>query len=125
MKKKINFILNKCKSLSRRLGRSTSSNSSRFGPSTEEFNWEFDQMREKRYWQEIVFVGSTRRQYVISSKYLSHPLLSALLEKEYSNGDLYVRCEVVLFDHLLWMLDNAEDELSTESFPELAQFYVM
>lgn len=77
---------------------------------------------------ETVFVGSTRKRYVISSKYLNHPLLKALINKSKQKGSdesvLVVNCEVVLFDHLLWMLENADPKFSSESLEELAELYV-
>lgn len=81
-------------------------------------------MQDHNY--ETIFVGSTRKRYMISTKYLNHPLLNALIEKSKQNaeGNLSVKCEVVLFDHLLWMLDNAEPNLTSESLEELAELYV-
>ncbi|PIA64974.1 hypothetical protein AQUCO_00100444v1 [Aquilegia coerulea] len=80
--KKINILLSKCKSLSRQLGRSSS----------------YSSLRSK-----------SRKRYMINSKYLSHPVLNALIERSNDGnedkGHIYVKCEVVLFDHLLWMLD--------------------
>ena len=71
----------------------------------------------------VVFVGSSRRRYVISAKHLSHPLIAALIINTAEDGGggrggiendkapgVAVKCEVVLFDHLLWMLDNAADD---------------
>eukprot|EP01018_Ginkgo_biloba_P027673 Gb_39586 [translate_table: standard] len=76
---------------------------------------------------QIVYVGKSRRRYAISSHYLSHPLLSVLIQKsEACGGDDHregfaVACEVVLFEHLLWMLENADP--LTDSLEELAEFY--
>ncbi|CAI9760334.1 unnamed protein product [Fraxinus pennsylvanica] len=119
--KKINLILRKCKTLSRQLTR-TSSYSSLRSKSTREEKWDSsaNDMQDDSY--ETIFVGRTRKRYVISSKYLNHPLLNALVEK--SKNHLSVKCEVVLFDHLLWMLDNAEPNLTSDSLEELAQLYV-
>ncbi|GFQ04906.1 hypothetical protein PHJA_002634700 [Phtheirospermum japonicum] len=82
--------------------------------------------------RETIFVGSSRRRYVISSKFLNHPLLNALIEKSKQDPgqgqgrdpDLSVKCEVVLFDHLLWMLENDDPNLSSDSLEELAELYV-
>ncbi|CAN6361782.1 unnamed protein product [Urochloa humidicola] len=80
----------------------------------------------------VVFVGSSRRRYVISAEHLSHPLIAALIEEgRRKDGDepaaAVVNCEVVLFDHLLWMLDNAaDDDLrggDGATMRELAQLY--
>lgn len=144
--KKINLILRKCRSLSRQLGRSSSYSSLRSKSSRDhQYLHRRDQgdgqvpdhqrhPAESDDSHEIIFVGRTRKRYVISSKYLSHPLINALIEKP-SNGNnnrqgkagnrediLLVKCEVVLFDHLLWMLDNSED-LGSESLEELAALY--
>lgn len=75
---------------------------------------------------ETIFVGSTRKRYVISSKHLNHPLLNALINKSKQKDEnvLVVNCEVVLFDHLLWMLENADPKLSSDSLEELAELYV-
>lgn len=79
---------------------------------------------------ETILVGNSRRKYVIKSKYLSHPLLNALIQKsKQKNGDkdhLSVKCEVVLFDHLLWLLENADpSNLNSDSLEELADLYVV
>jgi len=78
---------------------------------------------------ETIFVGSTRKRYVISKKYLNHPLLNELINKSKPKVSdestvLVVNCEVVLFDHLLWMLENADPKFSSESLEELAELYV-
>ncbi|KAI3456710.1 hypothetical protein Pfo_013373 [Paulownia fortunei] len=134
--KKINSILRKCKTLSRQLGRSSSYSSLRSksarGPDRyyqELSGADHENVQEKEPC-EIIFVGSSRRRYVISSKYLNHPLLNALIEKSKQESgpggdpDLSVKCEVVLFDHLLWMLENADPNLTSDSLEELAELYV-
>ncbi|KAJ7948102.1 Auxin responsive SAUR protein [Quillaja saponaria] len=134
--KKINLILRKCKSLSRQLGRSSSYSSLR-SKSTKEDLWGGKEMKQEDHHHDqqhsqIIFVGSTRKRYVISSKYLKHPLLNALIDKSKPKGEvgdfdenaLVVKCEVVLFDHLLWMLENTDPNLSSESLEELAELYV-
>ena len=121
--KKINLILRKCKSLSRQLGRSSSYSSLR-SKSTRENVW--GDMHEEEH-REAILVGSSKRRYMISSKYLNHPLLNALIDKSKQRpGEaLLVKCEVVLFDHLLWMLDNGDPNLSSESLEELAELYAL
>ncbi|KAJ0980434.1 hypothetical protein J5N97_008689 [Dioscorea zingiberensis] len=122
--KKLNLILRKCKSLSKQLGRSSSYSSLRSKSAREE---------EDELWGHIstgdavVLVGSSRRRYIISSKHLNHPLVNALIDKSSklsanSGENISVKCEVVLFDHLLWMLDNAD--LDGGSLEELAELYV-
>ncbi|KAH8494647.1 hypothetical protein H0E87_021149 [Populus deltoides] len=122
---KINLILRKCKSLSRQLGRSSSYSSLR-SKSTREDLWGDHKQEDENH--ETIFVGSTRKRYVISSKYLSHPLVNALIEKsrQKPGGDniLVVKCEVVFFDHLLWMLENADPNASFDSLEELADLYM-
>ncbi|KAM7499095.1 hypothetical protein LguiA_023509 [Lonicera macranthoides] len=112
--KKINLMLRKCKTLSRQLGRSSSYSSLRSKSTST------DEPRE------TIFVGKSRRRYVISSKYLNHPLLSALIDKskQSTGGEISIMCEVVLFDHLLWMLENGDPNLNCDSFEELADLYV-
>lgn len=65
---------------------------------------------------------------MVESKYLTHPLINALIEKSKQNpGDnsVCIRCEVVLFDHLLWMLENGDPSIGAyESLEELADLYV-
>ncbi|KAK4594460.1 hypothetical protein RGQ29_018228 [Quercus rubra] len=130
--KKINMILRKCKTLSRQLGRSSSYSSLRSKSSRDELWGGGDHMQDHDHeHHETIFVGSTRKRYVISSKYLSHPLINALIDKtnkqkagEENSNILVVKCEVVLFDHLLWMLENADPNLSSESLEELAELYL-
>ncbi|CAK9165669.1 unnamed protein product [Ilex paraguariensis] len=126
--KKINLILRKCKTLSRQLGRSRtpSYSSLRSNCTEEEEVWSGSSMQEGERC-ETILVGSSRKQYAISSKYLNHPLLNALIEKskQKSGGDLSVKCEVVLFDHFLWMLDNADPNLTSDSLEELADLYLL
>lgn len=123
--KKINLILRKCKSLSRQLGRSSSYSSLR-SKSTREDLWGDHKQEDENH--ETIFVGSTRKRYVISSKYLSHPLVNALIEKSRQkpgeDNVLVVKCEVVFFDHLLWMLENADPNASFDSLEELADLYM-
>ncbi|XP_022135446.1 uncharacterized protein LOC111007398 [Momordica charantia] len=147
--KKINSLLRKCKSLSRQLGRSSSYSSLR-SKSTREDLWnicgtkmEEEEEEEEDHQQQqlekvrgsnvIMYVGSTRKKYVISSKFLSHPLVNALIDKSKSKSKsksedceaISVRCEVVLFDHLLWMLENSDPNITFDSnLEELADLYV-
>ena len=113
--------------MSRQLGRSSSYSSLR-SKSTREDLWGPDPKQEDENY-ETIFVGSTRKRYVIRSKYLSHPLVNALIEKSKQKpGDgsiLVVKCEVVFFDHLLWMLENADPNVSFGSLEELADLYML
>jgi hypothetical protein len=125
--KKISLILRKCKSLSRQLGRSSSYSSLR-SKSTREDLWGHHDHKQEDENHATIFVGSTRKRYVISSKYLSHPLVNALIEKSKQkpgeDSILVVRCEVVFFDHLLWMLENADPSVNLGSLEELADLYM-
>ncbi|KAM7252523.1 hypothetical protein ACFE04_024406 [Oxalis oulophora] len=127
--KKINTMLRKCKSLSKQLGRSSSYSSLR-SKSTRDESWSNNinkQVEDEPL--EVIFVGSTRKRYAISSKYLNHPLLNALIErskqKNIEEEILLVKCEVVLFDHLLWMLENSDPNLILDSLEEFAELYIV
>ncbi|XP_057950236.1 auxin-responsive protein SAUR76 [Malania oleifera] len=140
MKKKMNLILRKCRSLSlRQLGRSSSYSSLR-SRSTKGEIWDDhddnDDQNEhnnnsnnnNNNWESssnnTIYVGRSRKRYVISSKLLNHPLLNALMDR--SGDDISIRCEVVLFDHLLWMLQHSDPNLAaSESLEELAQLYAL
>lgn len=127
--KKMNALLKKCKSLSKQLGRSSSYSSLR-SESCRERDWSGPADGDVE--AAVVFVGSSRRRYTIRSKHLSHPLINALIDRSKSSSDgggegkISVKCEVVLFDHLLWMLENADpDEVVADgALEELTQLYV-
>ncbi|KAF7849010.1 hypothetical protein BT93_L1335 [Corymbia citriodora subsp. variegata] len=80
-----------------------------------------------------VYVGKSRRRYLIGSAVLRHPLFRELVERSAcptspgggapDEAALTVACEVVLFEHLLWMLENADDDPQPESVDELVEFY--
>lgn len=69
-----------------------------------------------------VYVGKSRRRYLVSSDVIDHPLFRELVERS-GESEEYIRvgCEVVLFEHLLWMLENADPQ--PESLEELVEFY--
>ncbi|KAK1387895.1 Auxin-responsive protein SAUR78 [Heracleum sosnowskyi] len=133
---KLNLMLRKCKTLSRQLGRSSSYSSLRSKSTTDEL-WGTDQYHggvadHETEHRETIIVGSSRRRYAVKSEFLSHPLLSALIEKSKKQNSgsgtdiIAVKCEVVLFDHLLWMLENADPtNLTSDSLEELADLYVV
>ncbi|KAI3828402.1 hypothetical protein L1987_02503 [Smallanthus sonchifolius] len=128
-------MLRKCKTLSRQLVGTSSSANRRSKSSTAVerqadaggIMWKdisVDNYGGGEQLQETVFVGSTRKRYVIDSKYLSHPLVNALIGKSTGgDGVSVVNCEVVLFDHLLWMVENSDLNLSSDSWAELADLY--
>ncbi|KAK7265484.1 hypothetical protein RJT34_33104 [Clitoria ternatea] len=73
-----------------------------------------------------VYVGKSRRLYRVSSDVVDHPVFQELVQRsrEYSSQHdtiNVVACEVVLFEHLLWMLENADPQ--PESLNELVDFY--
>ena len=72
-----------------------------------------------------VYVGKSRRRYLVTTEVVDHPLFRELVERSPPAGDdeIAVACEVVLFEHLLWMLDNADPRAHPESLDELVDFY--
>ncbi|KAE8650887.1 hypothetical protein Csa_001247 [Cucumis sativus] len=69
-------------------------------------------------------LSKSRRRYLLSSDVVHHPLFQELVDKSSPNSEeqgLVISCEVVLFEHLLWMLENAATQLG--SADELVQFY--
>ncbi|XP_068344210.1 auxin-responsive protein SAUR76-like [Pyrus communis] len=67
-----------------------------------------------------VYVGKSRRRYLVASNIVDHPLFKELADRS-DDDTINVACEVVLFEHLLWMLDNADPQ--PESLNELVEFY--
>ncbi|CAI9088062.1 OLC1v1022294C1 [Oldenlandia corymbosa var. corymbosa] len=103
----------------------------------------------------MILVGSPKRRVLIESKYLDHPLLKTMIEKsderrrrqkadgsgggggggDYDDDEeeslLVIKCEVVLFDHLLWMIEHGGPSLlpcssddNNLSMDELADLYL-
>ncbi|MCO5582666.1 hypothetical protein L7F22_036564 [Adiantum nelumboides] len=78
----------------------------------------------------VVFVGRARRQYAVHARYLQHPLFKALQQRSETSGinqslGLALGCEIVLFEHLLWMLESDDPALqSADSIHELAELYM-
>ncbi|EES13954.1 auxin-responsive protein SAUR72 [Sorghum bicolor] len=75
-----------------------------------------------------VYVGQSRRRYLIAEELVSHPLFQTLVDRTGGGatggaaaGGTVVGCEVVLFEHLLWMLENADPQ--PESLDELVDYY--
>ncbi|KAE8678730.1 hypothetical protein F3Y22_tig00111402pilonHSYRG00167 [Hibiscus syriacus] len=73
-----------------------------------------------------VQVGKSPRSYLISSDISDNPLFRELAERstslsENNTAEINVSCDVVLFEHLLWMLENADSQ--PESLEELVEFY--
>ncbi|PAN35663.1 hypothetical protein PAHAL_6G224500 [Panicum hallii] len=71
-----------------------------------------------------VYVGKSRRRYLIAEELVGHPLFQSLVHRTggaAEAGCTVVGCEVVLFEHLLWMLENADPQ--PESLDELVEYY--
>ncbi|KAK4478991.1 hypothetical protein RD792_014503 [Penstemon davidsonii] len=69
-----------------------------------------------------VYVGKSRRRYLVSPDLMENPLFRELVSSGGDDGEtVTVGCEVVLFEHLLWMLENADPQ--PESLEELVEFY--
>ncbi|KAJ1408286.1 Small auxin-up RNA [Sesbania bispinosa] len=75
-----------------------------------------------------VYVGKSRRRYLVSSDVINHPVFQELVDRSSSSSGgcddhdgVVVSCEVVLFEHLLWMLESSETQLG--SMDELVEFY--
>ncbi|XP_062199624.1 auxin-responsive protein SAUR76-like [Phragmites australis] len=69
-----------------------------------------------------VYVGKSRRRYLIAADLVGHPLFQNLIDRSGGGvGGTVVGCEVVLFEHLLWMLENADPQ--PESLDELVEYY--
>ncbi|KAJ0257224.1 Auxin-responsive protein SAUR77 [Hirschfeldia incana] len=85
----------------------------------------------------LVYVGKSRRPYMLNSRVIDHPLFQELLdrssrfmEERHDQKAVLVACEVVLFEHLLWMLKNScsdhnddDGDCQRGSVEELAEFY--
>ncbi|XP_078444840.1 auxin-responsive protein SAUR76-like [Wolffia australiana] len=75
----------------------------------------------------LVYVGKSRRRYFVSSHLIGHPLFQVLVQRSGApdggpgKPTTLLGCEVVLFEHLLWMLENADPQ--PESLDELVEFY--
>ncbi|CAO2188441.1 unnamed protein product [Urochloa humidicola] len=71
-----------------------------------------------------VYVGKSRRRYLIAEDLVAHPLFQTLVHRTggaAGEAGTVVGCEVVLFEHLLWMLENADPQ--PESLDELVDYY--
>ncbi|KAL6222098.1 hypothetical protein ACLB2K_005490 [Fragaria x ananassa] len=70
---------------------------------------------------QAVYVGKSRRRYLVGPDVVHHLLFKELAERSDDDDSINVACEVVLFEHLLWMLENADPQ--PESMNELVEFY--
>ncbi|CAN1169081.1 Auxin-responsive protein SAUR78 [Linum perenne] len=56
-----------------------------------------------------VYVGKSRRRYLLTSEVTCHPLFQELMQRSGgfdADGHIVVGSEVVLFEHLLWMINQ-------------------
>ncbi|GMI97869.1 SMALL AUXIN UPREGULATED RNA 76 [Hibiscus trionum] len=113
---KLKSILKKLNSLNHRQSRPTSTSAVAASGDYEESSSSDSNLRP-------VYVGKSRKRYLISSDLVESPLFRGLAERSGENDDdiITVSCEVVLFDHLLWMLENGDPR--PESLAELVEFY--
>ncbi|KAG6530584.1 auxin-responsive protein SAUR78-like [Zingiber officinale] len=120
----MNTILRKCKSLSISKLKRTSSYSSLRSKSMREEDQDLEpwEDNDEAATTITIFVGQSRRRYSVEKRHLDHPLLSTLIDRS-SVDEVQVRCEVVLFDHLLWMLENAAADVEGDTLEELAELY--
>lgn len=74
---------------------------------------------------QTVYVGKCRRAYQISTQVMEHPSFQGLISRSKSEGcddnTVMLSCEVVLFEHLLWMLESIDPQ--SESLDDLLAFY--
>jgi hypothetical protein len=72
-----------------------------------------------------VYNGKSRRRYLIAEELVGHPLFQTLVDCTSGGGAesccKLVGCEDVLFEHMLWMLENADPP--PESLDELVEYY--
>ncbi|XP_026438773.1 auxin-responsive protein SAUR78-like isoform X1 [Papaver somniferum] len=88
---------------------------------------------------QAVYVGKSRRRYLISSDIIDHPLVRELVVRSSSVGceselsasaGITFDCEVVMFEHLLWMIENSdpledhESSIDGDDEHELVDYYV-
>jgi len=77
----------------------------------------------------VVYVGEERRRFVISANILSHSVFRMLLNKSAEEfgfkheGGLNIACEVVFFEHLLWLIETNDPSLSSMEIDEVVGHY--
>ncbi|XP_057767743.1 auxin-responsive protein SAUR76 [Salvia miltiorrhiza] len=114
---KIKSVLKKMQSF--KLGRANASSIAAANTSSDDDSYDIAAATSDLH---AVYVGKSRRRYLITSDVLDNPLLRELVERRSGDEDsITVGCEVVLFEHLLWMLENADPQ--PESLDELVEFY--
>uniref|UniRef100_M0ZT41 SAUR family protein n=1 Tax=Solanum tuberosum TaxID=4113 RepID=M0ZT41_SOLTU len=118
---KIKSVLKKMQSF--KIGRVNSINNTNMLENNAYNSFEDDNNNNNNNNLHPVYVGKSRRRYLVTSDVIDHPLFRELIERRTSDSEEYVSvgCEVVLFEHLLWMLQNADPQ--PESMDELVEFY--
>lgn len=78
----------------------------------------------------VVYVGRERRRFIIDAHYLNNTLVRGLIEKSGEEcgpdrpaDDLTIACEVVLFEHLLWLIGNDDPNTRQTEVDELIDYY--
>ncbi|CAL0315457.1 unnamed protein product [Lupinus luteus] len=78
--------------------------------------------QEQQHELSAVYVGKSRRRYLVNSNTIDHPVFQELVDKSCSCSDgVVVSCEVVLFEHFLWMLECNQTQMG--SMDEIVEFY--
>ncbi|CAL0317972.1 unnamed protein product [Lupinus luteus] len=99
-----------------------STDSNKGGASSSSSSNEVEQQQQQQHGLHTIYVGKSRRQYLVNSDIIDHPVFQELVDKSCSSFDgVVVSCEVVLFEHLLWMLESNETQMG--SMDELVEFY--
>ncbi|BBN14691.1 SAUR family protein [Marchantia polymorpha subsp. ruderalis] len=76
-----------------------------------------------------LYVGRERRKFIIGAHYLEHNLFHGLLERSAAefesdqNGGILIACEIVLFEHLLWLIGTDDPSSRHLQVDELLDFY--
>ncbi|KAJ4717723.1 Auxin responsive SAUR protein [Melia azedarach] len=107
-----------------KLSRSNSSVASAATAADNSDHLHYHQRNDNNSQVHAVYVGKARRRYFLSSDIICHPLFQELVERSGGfdeDGEVEVACEVVLFEHLLWMLESGGTQLG--SMQELVEFY--
>ncbi|XP_031493258.1 auxin-induced protein 6B-like [Nymphaea colorata] len=76
-----------------------------------------------------VYVGEGMRRFVIPLSYLNHSIFRALLKKaeeEFgfsTNGGIRLPCQPLLFEHILWLLENKDPIVQNLQLEEILELY--
>ncbi|CAI0462518.1 unnamed protein product [Linum tenue] len=80
-----------------------------------------------------VYVGKSRRRYLLTTEVMCHPMFQELMQRSGgldADGQIIVGSEVVLFEHLLWMINDQingggdrDSSSQAGSMEELVDFY--